>query len=369
MKVVLFCHSLVSDWNHGNAHFLRGVTAELLARGHEVRVFEPLDGWSRCNLVVEHGREAVHDVLDAFPDLRSTSYEPSDVDLAAITEGADLVVVHEWNEPALVAELGRRRAAGGYRLLFHDTHHRAVTRPEEMARYDLGHYDGVLAFGGVIRDLYLERGWTERAWTWHEAADVRTFRPIGGVPRRGDLVWIGNWGDGERTVELHEFLLGPVRRLGLRGQAYGVRYPQEARQALAQAGIRYGGWRANHRAPTAFAAHGVTVHIPRRPYVEALPGIPTIRPFEALACGIPLVSAPWDDVEGLFTPGEDFLVAADGREMERHLDDVIHDPHLADSLRERGLKTIHDRHTCAHRVDELLAICTELGLEVGTGHG
>ena len=35
MRIVLFVHSLVSDWNHGNAHFLRGVVRELLARGHE----------------------------------------------------------------------------------------------------------------------------------------------------------------------------------------------------------------------------------------------------------------------------------------------------------------------------------------------
>jgi spore maturation protein CgeB len=99
--------------------------------------------------------------------------------------------------------------------------------------------------------------------------------------------------------------------------------------------------------------------------VEALPGIPTIRPFEALACGIPLVSAPWDDVEGLFTPGEDFLVAKSGREMQRHLDDVLHDPALAASLREHGLATVRARHTCGNRVDELLAICGELG--IGTG--
>jgi spore maturation protein CgeB len=362
MRIVLFVHSLVSDWNHGNAHFLRGVVAELLERGHDVRVFEPLDGWSRTNLVADHGREAVDDIKAAFPWLRSTSYEPTELDVPAMTDGADLVIVHEWNEPEVVAAVGAHKAAGGYRLLFHDTHHRAVTAPDEMARFDLAAYDGVLAFGGVIRDLYLERSWAERAWTWHEAADTRVFRPLDAVARRGDLVWIGNWGDGERTRELHEFLLDPVRRLGLRAQCYGVRYPADAQRALADAGIRYGGWRANHRAPAAFAAHGVTVHVPRRPYVEALPGIPTIRPFEALACGIPLVSAPWDDVEGLFTPGEDFLVARNGREMERHLDDVLHDPDLAASLRDHGLATIKDRHTCAHRVDELLAITRELGL-------
>lgn len=363
MRVVVFCHSLVSDWNHGNAHFLRGVVSELLARGHDVCVYEPLDSWSRANLVVDQGRQAVDDVLRAFPQLRSTSYDPLEADVPAMTAGADLVLVHEWNEAALVAAVGAHKAAGGYRLLFHDTHHRAVTAPQEMARFDLRHYDGVLAFGKVIRELYLERGWAVNAWTWHEAADARVFHPLADVPRRGDLVWIGNWGDGERTAELHEYLVGPVERLGLQALVHGVRYPDSAKRALADAGIRYGGWRANHLAPRSFAAHAVTVHVPRRPYVEALPGIPTIRPFEALACGIPLVSAPWDDVEGLFTPGEDYLVASSGRQMERHLEDVLHDAQLAAALREHGLKTISARHTCGHRVDELLDVARELGLD------
>ena len=77
---------------------------------------------------------------------------------------------------------------------------------------------------------------------------------------------------------------------------HGVRYPADARaSACGCAGISYGGWIANADVPQAFARHRVTVHVPRRPYVAALPGIPTIRMFEALACGIPLVSAPWDD--------------------------------------------------------------------------
>jgi spore maturation protein CgeB len=176
-------------------------------------------------------------------------------------------------------------------------------------------------------------------------------------------VWIGNWGDGERTAELHEYLLDPVHRLGLKAVVHGVRYPASARESLQEAGIQYGGWIANHAAPQRFAQHAVTVHVPRRPYVEALPGIPTIRPFEAMACGIPLVCAPWEDAEGLFTPGTDYLVARDGKEMESHLRDVLHDADLAASLRESGLKTIAARHTCAHRVDELLAVAAQLGLE------
>jgi spore maturation protein CgeB len=363
VKVVLFCHSLASDWNHGNAHFLRGVVRELLARGHEVVSHEPRDGWSRANLVREHGEAPLFDYARAFPELAAVSrlYDPARLDVAAALDGADLVLVHEWSDPALVRRVGAERALGGrFRLLFHDTHHRAVTRPAEMARYDLDAFDGVLAFGRVIRDLYLERGWSERAWTWHEAADTRLFRPLEAGERDGDLVWIGNWGDGERTRELEELLLAPARAVGLSGSVHGVRYPPEGRAAVAAAGLTFRGWLPNHRVPEAFARHVVTVHVPRRPYVEALPGIPTIRPFEALACGIPLVSAPWDDAEGLFTAGDDYLVARDGEEMRAQLRRVLRDRELAQHLSEHGRRTILARHTCGHRVDELLAIAAEL---------
>jgi spore maturation protein CgeB len=361
VKVVIFCHSLVSDWNHGNAHFLRGITSELLERGHRVQVYEPAGGWSRSNLARTCGSEPERDFARAFPMLRSTEYELDQLDLDAALDGADLVLVHEWSEPALVRRVGRHRAsAGHYRLFFHDTHHRAVTAPKEMSRFDLGAYDGVLAFGEVIRELYLRRGWAERAWTWHEAADTRVFRPHPEVMREHDLVWVGNWGDGERTEELSEFLLGPARALRLRGSIHGVRYPLRARWRIRRAGLRYRGWLANHRAPCAFARHRLTVHVPRRPYVRALPGIPTIRVFEALACGIPLICSPWQDSEGLFRAGTDFLIARDGTAMRSAMRDVLHDTALAESLVRSGLETIQARHTCAHRVDELLAIVAEL---------
>jgi spore maturation protein CgeB len=360
MRIVVFAHSLVSDWNHGNAHFLRGVTRELLARGHDVQVWEPRDGWSRTNLVREHGEEALGEFRAAFPELQTRLYDLDAFDPAAVIDGADLVLVHEWNDPWLVGELGRLRGGGRFRLLFHDTHHRAVTAPTELERLDLSGYDGVLAYGRVIADVYLARGWAARAWVWHEAADTRLFRPLPDLEPFADLTWVGNWGDGERTRELHEFLLEPARALRLAGSVFGVRYPPAAVRAVTAAGLAYRGWIANHHVPELFARHRVTVHVPRRPYAERLPGIPTIRPFEALACGIPLVTAPWDDVEHLFSPGEDYLVARDGREMREHLRAVLADAELARSLADHGRRTILARHTCAHRVDELLAILQEL---------
>jgi len=362
MRVVMFYHSLVSDWNHGNAHFLRGIVAELLHRRHEVVVYEPSGGWSRSNLLRDHGDEAIDGFRRAYPGLESISCDPHAIDLDRVLEDADLAIVHEWNPHDLVARIGACRARHpACRLLFHDTHHRAVTDAGSMAAYDLRGYDGVLAFGDAIRDLYLERGWASAAWTWHEAADPRVFYPRAsdGEPH-GDVVWIGNWGDDERTAELEEFLIAPVRELGVRATLYGVRYPADARARLERDGIAYGGWLPNYDAPEVFARHKVTVHVPRRPYVESLPGVPTIRPFEALACGIPLISARWDQTGGLFTPGADFLVARDGAEMTAHLGALLADPERRRQLAAHGLKTIRARHTCAHRVDELLAICEQI---------
>jgi spore maturation protein CgeB len=363
MRIVLFYHSLISDWNHGNAHFLRGVVAELLSRGHDVRVFEAANAWSVENLRREFGEEPIEEFQKAYPGLDSVRYDPQTLDLDAALGGADLVIVHEWSEHDLVRRIGehRARAGGRYKLLFHDTHHRAVTQPEQMGAYDLAHYDGVLAFGNVLRELYLRRGWAKRAWTWHEAADTRVFRPLADVPRRGDLVWVGNWGDEERTAELHEFLLEPVRNLNLKARIHGVRYPQHALDALRQANIEYGNWLPNFKAPATFAAYRATVHVMRRPYVQALPGIPTIRVFEALACGIPLVCSPWDDAEGLFTPGRDYLVARDGAEMKQHLRTLLNEPDAARELAMHGHYTVLSRHTCAHRVDELMRVYAELG--------
>ncbi len=357
--VALFCHSLVSCWNHGNAHFLRGVCSELAARGHEVRVFEPRDGWSRSNLLADHGDAPVARFHEVYPALRSRTYDLATLDLDEALDGVGLCLVHEWNAPELVARIGAHRAATrSYRVFFHDTHHRALSDPRAMAAYDLRHYDGVLAFGEALRQVYLERGWAARAFTWHEAADTRVFRPLPADPSvpGGDLVFVGNWGDDERTAELDEFLLEPARRLRLATRVHGVRYPGPGLEALRRAGVTYGGFVPNFEVPRIFARHRVTVHVPRRPYARALPGIPTIRVFEALACGLPLVCAPWSDAEGLFRPGVDYLTAADGEAMRRMLRLLVADRSTAVEVAAQGLERIRTRHTCAHRVDELLAV-------------
>jgi spore maturation protein CgeB len=360
VRIVYFAHSLASCWNHGNAHFLRGVLRDLIRRGHDVEAYEPRGSWSLSSLLADHGQAGLEAYRKSYPDLRSTPFDP-EMDLEQALDGADLVIVHEWNPPALVQAAGRVRARGGrFRLLFHDTHHRAVSDPKAIRAFDLSGYDGVLAFGEALAQVYRRWGWRDRVFVWHEAADVTVFRPPAQEGERDGLVWIGNWGDGERTTELESFLLEPARVAGLPLDIHGVRYPVEARALLARYGAHYRGWLPNARVPEVFARHLATVHVPRRFYVEALSGIPTIRVFEALACGIPLVSAPWSDAEGLFRIGRDFLIAADGAAMTRHLRDLREDAGLRAALVASGLETIRARHTCTHRAAELLAIAGAL---------
>ncbi len=360
----MFVHSLVSDWSHGNAHFLRGLARALNARGHEVTACERWRNWSADNLVEDHGHAPIVEFARLFPDLDVRVYGAWDTivdEVGELTRGADLVLVHEFNEPELVGAVGQvRRRRGDFLLLFHDTHHRPVSAPWQVARFNLRDYDGVLAFGDSLADVYRHDFGVERVWTFHEAADTSVFRPLD-VPATDDVVWIGNWGDEERSREIREYLMDSARQLPELGFAiHGVRYPAEGRREIETAGIEFRGWIANYRVPDAFARAKMTLHIPRGPYLGRLPGIPTIRPFEALACGIPLLSTPWDDCEGLFRVGEDFLMVRSPAEMREQMLRLSRDDEARARLAESGLETIRKRHTCGHRAEQLEGIVADL---------
>ena len=212
-----------------------------------MRAFEPADGWSRTNLLRDHGEAALDGWRAAYPELcpRPTSGEP---DLDAALDGADLVLVHEWNDRRWWRRSAAGGAGGGFLLLFHDTHHRAVSDPGASAA-DLDGYDGVLAFGACLRERYLDAGWAARSGPGTRPPTPRAVPPAARKPARA--TWSGS-ATGATTSAARscaEFLLEPVRASGLRGAVHGVRYPEAALDALAAAGIAYRGWLPNHRGP------------------------------------------------------------------------------------------------------------------------
>jgi spore maturation protein CgeB len=366
LRLAYIAHTLRSDWNNGNAHFLRGLMRAMTDLGHDLTVFEPESGWSIENLLTEpRGRQSIDNFVRTYPDINLKTYnsEQSGGGWRERLKDKEVVILHEWSTPALAQHLLTLRDELGFRLLFHDTHHRASSSPEQIQQYGLDRFDGVLAFGETLRNIYRERFGIRNSWTLHEAADTSVFYPrtADGRTSVSEVVWIGNWGEGERSAEIRDFFLKPAATLA--GTAdftvYGVRYPEEGLSALREAGVRYAGYLPNLDAPAIYAAAKLTVHIPRQHYTSAMTGIPTIRAFEALASGIPLISAPWQDTEGLFRPG-DFRFVSDSAEMTKAMRALLNDPAAAAEQAKCGLETILARHTCAHRAVELTEICEEL---------
>ncbi|MDQ6671102.1 MAG: glycosyltransferase, partial [Chloroflexota bacterium] len=78
-RFALFYQSLVSDWNHGNAHFLRGMMRALQACGHTTICYEQADNWSLTNLL-RINPEAVSQFRDRFPDLDFATYPIEDAE-------------------------------------------------------------------------------------------------------------------------------------------------------------------------------------------------------------------------------------------------------------------------------------------------
>ena len=157
-RLALFCHSLRSDWNHGNAHFLRGVVSELGRREIAVRAFEPEDGWSARNLAADLGPSALAAWRAVYPDLRVITYASGDTrPRPGARPGSMSVLVHEWNDAALIAR-SRRPAAGAAPApcccFTTPTTTGMASAPDQMERLDRDGFDGVLAFGEALSEAY-----------------------------------------------------------------------------------------------------------------------------------------------------------------------------------------------------------------------
>ena len=290
--------------------------------GHEVRCYEEIDGWSLSNLVQEG--EAASQAIDEFPrtypelDVR---FYRRDETLAAFLNhelaGADLVLIHEWNEPEVVQEILARKARMGFRALFHDTHHRAYTNAAEILRLPLQLFDGVLAFGEAIRRIYADGFGVARVWTFHEAADISVFHPIE-RPKQNDVVWIGNWGDEERTAGA-DGIPGRARRAAGRRAAARA----GARSALSAAG-------EGDAAPLGNRIRGLSAEPERagalcaQPAGAARAAPPVCQRTERRADDSRLRGAGLRHSAGLravdgygrtVPRGKDYLVARDGEEM------------------------------------------------------
>lgn len=356
MKIVYFCHSVISDWTNENAHFFRGLARSLAGSGHEVRLYESINNWSLCNLLRQEGPGVVDEFRTSYPDLQPVLYRDDQLDLAAVVQYADLVIVHEWNDPELFIRLSALRQEFSFCLLFQDTCHRSLDCAGVPADHDLSGFDGILVFSNRLKVAYRRLWPAVPVLVWQEAADISLFRPVKPSAYEGELVWIGNWGNGERSQDLFRWLAEPVAQLGIKATVYGPSssYSDTVKRGLALAGIRYGGWISGFRIPEIFSRYLFTFHIPYSSCIHQNEAGVSMQPFAAMACGIPLIAAQWHDTEPVFTAGHDYLAVKDQEEMMGYMQRLRKDAAFRQELARQGLATIRERHTCRHRALQLL---------------
>jgi spore maturation protein CgeB len=343
LKVVLFCHSLLSDWDNEPAHFLRAVVCELRRRGHLAVAYESREARSVQALLQGRSGRALELELDEhYPELRASRgglvrYGAEGPNLEWALDTADLVLVHEGADPALIEAIGRHRAREGrYTLLFYDT-------SPSPSPCELSGYDAVLASASSLAQRYERLGWGRRVFVWREAVDPFRFRPSLRLERATAVLWTGGWTDREA---LSRWALQPVRAQALSSTWCGVGYPGSFLGELERAGAQHLGHVPQYRLPDLYARHRVALH---------LRGVPGVLLLEAMACGVPVISAPCEDSDRLFAPG-DLAVARSPAEVEVHLDELLNDAALAAQRARAALRTVRARHTVGHRVDDLLAL-------------
>ena len=221
-------------------------------RGRGVRAAQTAG--AATNLLADHGDAGARRVrAPPIPSLQRERLRAGDRSRRGWSMARTLVIVHEWNEPALVAAIGRaaRAQAGRFRCC---STTRTIARsaiPRRCARFDLSGYDGVLAFGEALAEVYRGWGWGERVFVWHEAADTRLFRPParrGRARRASSGSATGATASAARSCE--DFLL----------RAGGARRPaaRRVRRALSRARR----WRCLQRTARAIAAGSPTPRAP-----------------------------------------------------------------------------------------------------------
>ena len=342
MNVVVLGLSLSSAWGNGHAVTYRALLKAFAQRGHAVLFLEREAPWYASNRDVtdpDYCRLAFYDDLDDL-DLWSAevaradavivgSYVPQGIAVGAwaMNFARGPVVFYDIDTPVTLAGLERGETA--------------YLSADQIAKYDI-----YFSFTGGPTLARLERRYgSPAARELYCSVDPALYRPVE-TPRRWDLSYLGTY-SADRQPTLDRLLLEPARRApDLRFVVAGPQYPDDI------------DWPANVERlqhvppaehPAFYGASRFTLNLTRADMIEA--GFsPSIRLFEAAACGAPIISDTWEGLETLFAPGEEIILARCGEDVLAALrKDEADRAGLAAAGRRRVLR----EHTAAHRAEAL----------------
>ena len=343
MRIVMFYHSLLSDWRNSDAHFLRGAARELVERGHDVELYEPDGNPYLANLSKQYGQNPIARLKHSYPSLKFNTYNLTTLEIDKITEKADLVIVGDYNHCELIEKFPAKNFRN-YNLVLHLLHSKTCRNMEN--------YDGALVSSNTI----VENAESFKTiGAWNNAVDTRLFYPKPSVAE-ADVIWTGDW-FGEEESYINEYIIKPVFNLKLKATIIGTGFPETVIEDFKAKGINYIEWLPNWEMPAVLAKHKLAINFALSPGAGS-----TLSLQQLMACGIPVVSV-LKEYEELFVAGRDYLFARSGTEMQAMMQDLILDKEKATELAVNASRAVNRRHTCFHRANELETLCEKLGIE------
>ncbi len=342
--------SITSSWGNGHATTYRALARALSAAGHRVLFLERDVPWYAqnrdlaappyCDVRLYGG---VAELRDRFGErLRAAdlavvgSYVPDGREVARLVQelARGVTAFYDIDTPVTVAALERDACA--------------YLAAELVPGFDL-----YLSFTGgpMLHRIERELG-APAARALYCSADPDVHRPAPQRPR-WDLGYVGTY-SADRQPALERLLVEPARRrAAARFGVAGPQYPGDLRWPA-------NGERIEHHPPSApaaiYAAQRYTLNVTRADMVRA-GWSPSVRLFEAAACGAPVLSDRWPGIEVFFAPGREILLAGSAAEALAILDGLPEDERRA--VAERARRRVLAEHTAAHRAETLVELVRE----------
>ncbi len=353
MKIVVYGLTITSSWGNGHATTYRSLLNALAKRGHHIDFIEKDVEWYRSNRDLPHPAFCSVHLYD--------TWEISVAGLLAISADADAIVIGSYFSDAIAATralLDQARCP----ILFYDIDTpitlrqlRARGGTEYLDAALIPHYAAYLSFTGgpALRELEQNFG-AQRAVPFYCSVDPDLYRPTSEQDQfRCDLSYLGTYAPDRQPKLMH--LLDEAAAL-LPERNFLVAGPQYPEEIV---------WRPNVRRmihvsppdhPAFYSSSRFTLNLTRDDMVAAGYS-PSVRLFEASACGAVILSDAWPGLEEFLTPGEEILLPADAGEVANII------AHMSDAERQRIGQRARDRilaeHTAEHRAAEFEQIVGE----------
>lgn len=346
MKLIVLGLSLGSSWGNGHATTFRALLRAFAARGHDVQFLErevPWYGGAHRDLVdpdfcrLDYYRTLVdldrwRDTIAEADAVMVGSYVPDGIDVGAFVQGTarGVTAFYDIDTPVTLAKLGRDDC-------------------DYLSRALVPGYDVYLSFtGGPTLDRLERDLGSPAARALYCSVDTDAYRPLD-VPKRWDLSYLGTYSP-DRQPMLERLLLEPARRCpDKRFAVAGPQYPETI------------DWPTNverieHLPPAEhsdfYSASRITLNVTRADMIAA-GWSPSVRLFEAAACGTPILSDRWEGIESLFVPGDEILLADTTEDALAALD------RDAAPIGRAARRRLFEGHDAVHRATELEAHLSE----------